>query len=445
MGGRHAVEAEFLRACPWRGRIWTTRPSSPTREFAREHARDAHASDAKYLPATLEMYHGRYDAAIEAFQALVGSNRTGAGRPQTRWSLGLTYLLAGRPADALELIDGTIDDDDDAYSEARATYWGAVARSDLGRNDEAEAMLRKIVADHPLHWYALLARQRLAKMGVDVPPPYPERTVGRSDMRERCDDLPLEVRVLREAGLIDDARALGLPELRGLVAAAEGDDLRALIGHLLCVEAVDLVHDHARSAAHIDDWGLNLDPVALPFWEAAYPKAWRVRVEAAATREGSSPYLIWSIMRQESSFDSEVVSQADAIGLLQMIPPTTTRILEARGETYDDAVLYDPESNIDLGVGYIARIGEKFHGQMPLQAAGFNGGPHNVARWLDDMGESRLDYFVERIPFGQTRNYVRRVMTSYARYLYLYETDGNEWPVELPMELRRDYLDEPSY
>ncbi|MBI5486774.1 MAG: transglycosylase SLT domain-containing protein [Deltaproteobacteria bacterium] len=445
MGGRHAVEAEFLRARSLARANLDDEAIAAYREFAQKHPRDAHATDAKYLPATLDMYHGRFDRAIEALEALVGRDRSGPGRPQTRWSLGLAYLLADRPADALELIDGTLDDDDDAYGETRATYWGAVARLDLGRTDEATAMLRKVIAASPLHWYALLARHRLAGLGAEVPPPYPERTVGRSDLRERCDELPPEVRALRDAGLLDDARALALPALRPLIAPAEGDELRDVVGRLLCVEAVDLVHDHVRSAAHTDDWGLRLDATALPYWEAAYPKAWRERVEAASARESSSPYLIWAIMRQESSFDPDVVSQADAIGLLQMIPPTTARMLEARGETYDDAVLYDPERNIDLGVEYIARIGEKFHAQMPLQAAGFNGGPHNVARWLDDMAESRLDYFVERIPFEQTRNYVRRVLTSYARYLYLYETDENEWPVDLPMELRRDYLPEPSY
>jgi len=139
------------------------------------------------------------------------------------------------------------------------------------------------------------------------------------------------------------------------------------------------------------------------------------------------------------------VSTAEAIGLLQMIPPTTMRMLEARGEAYDDRVLFDPERNIALGVEYIAAIGRKFHGQVPLQAAGFNGGPHNVARWLHDFREERLDVFVERIPFDQTRNYVRRVVTSYARYLYLYESDDNAWPLELPRTLRTDFLPDPDY
>jgi soluble lytic murein transglycosylase len=444
LGGRHATEAEFLRARSLARANLDDEAIAAYREFATRHPDEGDAVDAQYLAALLELQLGRFDAAIAALEALVGRNRTGPGRPQARWSLGLAYLLAARPAEALELIDGTADDEDDASSDMRAAYWGAVARLGLDRQDEAEQKLRAVIADSPLHWYAMLARQRLAALGVEVPPPYPERTVGRSALVERCDELPAGVNVLRAAGLRADAQALALPALRSLVADARGDELRDLTAKLLCVDAVYLVHRHV-GAAHQEDWGLRLDETALPYWEAAYPRAWRAEVEAAARREGMSPYFVWSIMRQESSFEPDVVSSADAIGLLQMIPPTTTRMLERRGETYDDELLFDPERNIELGVEYIAWIGRKFHDQLPLQAAGYNGGPHNVARWLDGLNETRLDYFVERIPFEQTRNYVRRVLTAYARYLFLYEHDDDVWPVELPLELRRDYLTEPSY
>jgi len=444
LGGRHAVEAEFLRARSLARANRDDEAIAAYREFATRHPDADDAVDARYLAALLELQLGRFDAAIAALEELVGRNRTGPGRPQTRWSLGLAYLLAERPAQALELIDGTADDEDDAYSKARATYWGAVARLGLDRQDEAEQKLRAVIADSPLHWYAMLARQRLAALGVESPPPYPERTAGRSELRERCDELPAGVNVLRTAGLRADAQELALPALRSLVADAAGDELHDLIGKLLCVDAVSLIHRHV-GAAHQDDWGLRFDETARPYWEAAYPRAWRAEVEAASAQAGMSPYFVWSIMRQESSFEPDVVSSADAIGLLQMIPPTTTRMLELRGESYDDELLFDPLRNIELGVEYIAWIGRKFHDQLPLQAAGYNGGPHNVARWLDGLNETRLDFLVERIPFEQTRNYVRRVLTAYARYLYLYEHDDNVWPVELPLELRRDYLTEPSY
>lgn len=444
MGGRHAEEAEFLRARSLARNQQDAEAIIAYREFARRHPRSARAADASYLAATLELYLNRFDDAIAALEELVGRRRDGPGRPQGRWSLALAYYLAGRPADALPLFDGTLGDEDDPYARPRAQYWGAVARRDLGKTDEARALWKTLIAEKPLHWYAQLARHRLAELGDEPPPPYAERGIGRSDLVERCDELPAEVEVLRAAGLVPQARARLLAELEPRVAAAAGDELRDLCGRLLCVDAAAVPYRHVATA-HQNDWGLVLDAEHLPFWEAAYPRAWRDDVEAAATAHGVSPYLIWAIMRQESSFDPDVVSTAKAIGLLQMIPPTTERMLAARGETYADGVLFDPERNIALGTEYIAWIDRKFHGQVPLVAAGFNGGPHNVARWLRDFHETRLDVFVERIPFDQTRNYVRRVVTSYARYLYLYESDDNAWPLELPITLRTDFLPDPDY
>ena len=444
LGGRHAEEAEFLRARSLARDQQDAEAIVAFRAFAEAHPQSARATDASYLAATLELYLNRFDDAIAALEELVGRRRTGPGRPQSRWSLALAYYLAGRPADALPLIDGTLGDDDDPYSRTRAQYWGAVTRLELGRADEARELWKAVIAEKPLHWYAQLARHRLADLGDEPPPPYPERSIGRSDLGERCGELPAEVDVLRRAGLVAEARTRLLAELQPRIAPATGDELRELCGRLLCVDAAEVPYRHV-AVAHLQDWGRVLDAEHLPYWEAVYPRAWRDDVEAAAATHGLSPYLAWAIMRQESSFDPDVVSTAKAIGLLQMIPPTTRRMLEARGEVYDDRVLFDPERNIALGVEYIAAIGRKFHGQVPLQAAGFNGGPHNVARWLRDFQETRLDVFVERIPFGQTRNYVRRVVTSYARYLYLYESDENAWPLELPRTLRTDSLPDPDF
>jgi soluble lytic murein transglycosylase len=443
LGGRRAEEAEFQRARSLARAHRDDEAILAYRAFARAHPRSADVSDAKYLASCLEIYLGRFDDAVRSLEAVVGRRRTGPARPQSRWSLALAYLLAGRPADAIELIDGTAADGTDALTRGRAVYWGAVARLEAGRTDDAVERFREVIRSWPLHWYAQLARRRLADLGREVPPPYPERTAGRGG-ETGCDGLPDDVDFLRRAGLTDEARRLFLETSGERIVPAVGDELRALVRKAICVDGVSSLHRHVVSA-HADDWGLRLDATALPFWEAAYPRAWPDAVEAASAREGIDPHLVWAIMRQESSFDPDVVSSADALGLLQMIPPTTQRILQARGEPYDDRVLFDPDRNIELGVYYIAWILRKFHGQEPLTSGGYNGGPHNVARWLADFDEPRLDYFVERIPFDQTRNYVRRVMTAYARYLYLYAQDGNDWPLDLPMTLRTDFLADPDF
>ncbi|MDI7269418.1 MAG: transglycosylase SLT domain-containing protein, partial [Myxococcota bacterium] len=444
MRGPHEEDAAFHRARSLARSHRDDDAIAAYREFARRYPRGRRASEASYLAASLELYLGRFDAAIASLEALVGRNRAGPGLDDARWSLALAYMLAGRPADALPLIDGAEDDDRGALVRGRALYWGAVARIALGRETEAVERLETAIRDYPLHYYALLARNRLEALGRTPPPPLGRRDAGRADSTGGCDDLPPEIAALREAGLVDEARALLVDALRAGMAAAEGDDLRATTRRLLCVDGVQSVYRHAVGA-HQAEIAAPLSGATLPFWEAAYPRAYRGRVEAACESEGIPPHMIWAIMRHESAFEPATVSYADAIGLLQMIPPTTRRIVEARGGTYDDSLLFDPASNIDLGVGYIARIGRKFHDQVALLAAGYNGGPHNVARWLGAFREERLDLFVERIPFEQTRTYVRRVVGSYARYLYLYESDADEWPLRLPDAVRSDFLQDPDF
>jgi soluble lytic murein transglycosylase len=93
-------------------------------------------------------------------------------------------------------------------------------------------------------------------------------------------------------------------------------------------------------------------------------------------------------------------------------------------------MLQNPELNIPLGLREMSQLADRFDHVYPLSIAAYNAGTSRVQRWLRESGKIELDRFVERIPFNETRNYVRRVSTHYARYAYL---DGLEsgWP-DLP-------------
>ena len=129
-------------------------------------------------------------------------------------------------------------------------------------------------------------------------------------------------------------------------------------------------------------------------------------------------------MRQESAFDPEVVSYADAIGLMQLMPATAIAVAARTGTTASRNVLYDPTANVRLGAAYLAEL-ERRYG-VPLCFAAYNAGEHRVEEWLA-RGEADLDRFVEEIPFAQTRNYTRRVTASLAHYRFRAAPDAG-WP-----------------
>jgi soluble lytic murein transglycosylase len=175
--------------------------------------------------------------------------------------------------------------------------------------------------------------------------------------------------------------------------------------------------------------GRRPDPANQWIHRAAYPRAFERAIAPAARAEGLEPEYLWGIMRQESGYDAEAVSYADAIGLLQMLPATTERVAEGLGVTFHREMLFDPAWNARFAARLNGRLKRRYG--VPLAFAAYNGGGHRVDAWLEDRAPADFDLFVERIPITQTKNYIRRVTSHYARYLYLRNPDGG-WPLRLP-------------
>lgn len=141
-------------------------------------------------------------------------------------------------------------------------------------------------------------------------------------------------------------------------------------------------------------------------------------MDESASRYGLDPNLLLAVMRVESVYDAEIVSYAGAIGLLQIMPRTGRLIAHQLGlHDFHTDDLLDPRTNIELAAWYLSSLITRFEGRVPLAIAAYNGGPHNVRRWMEEYGpDMPLDAFLERIPFDQTYRYVRRVLSHYVVY-----------------------------
>ncbi|HET6655354.1 MAG TPA: transglycosylase SLT domain-containing protein [Gammaproteobacteria bacterium] len=142
-----------------------------------------------------------------------------------------------------------------------------------------------------------------------------------------------------------------------------------------------------------------------------YPTAYEDAVETRAAKLGLDPAWVYGLMRSESLFAANAVSYAGALGLMQLMPATGRMMANRLGITLDgDRMLLDPVLNIKLGSAYLDHVGGQFGGNACLATAAYNAGPGNVNDWLPVARPIEADVWVEAIPFGQTRNYVRRVM-----------------------------------
>jgi soluble lytic murein transglycosylase len=138
-------------------------------------------------------------------------------------------------------------------------------------------------------------------------------------------------------------------------------------------------------------------------------------------------------MRQESAFRPDARSSAGAVGLMQLMPRTAELAARELGLEYRRDQLTRPSYNLELGAFYLSKLLGTFERRTVLALASYNAGPHAAARWLSGAHELDADLWTARIPYAETRRYVARVMTNWARYRYL--AGGPEQIPELTLEL----------
>lgn len=152
-----------------------------------------------------------------------------------------------------------------------------------------------------------------------------------------------------------------------------------------------------------------------------HPLHYREAIDAAAAEQEIDPYLIAAVIQTESSFREKAVSSEGARGLMQLLPSTAEWLAAKNGEEdFHPDQLFDPRYNITAGSRYLAELLRQFDGNEVIALAAYNGGRGRVQRWLEegiwDGSETELD----RIPFAETRVFVRRVLDNYRSYRQLY-------------------------
>jgi len=153
-----------------------------------------------------------------------------------------------------------------------------------------------------------------------------------------------------------------------------------------------------------------------------YPTYYADLVVPEAQSRGLDPLIIFSIIRQESLFESLSYSSAAAHGLMQIIPSTGQGIAAALDwPNYSRTDLYKPYISVKFGAYYFARQRDGLDDDLYAALAAYNGGPGNAARWQAASGGDP-DLFYETVSFGETQLYIRRISENYEMYKRLYAT-----------------------
>lgn len=274
-------------------------------------------------------------------------------------------------------------------------FWKAVTLQKTGDETNSRAILEKLARERS--YYGFLAADEIGA-------PY------AFDHLPTEDDDSLVAELISEPALIR-ARELFLVGLdsRGRSewdAATRGmDRYRKLQAAILA----DRWGWHSRAISTIANAG-NFDDLII-----RYPLPWLEDFEQHSKTANISHSWAYGIARSESLFMRDVKSSAGAIGLMQLMPATGRETAKEINLRYGGLVtLTNSSSNIRLGTAYLSKMYNRFAGNRVLATAAYNAGPHRVEKWLpqDDKLDARI--WIENIPFRETRNYVRRVLTDEA-------------------------------
>jgi soluble lytic murein transglycosylase len=346
---------------------------------------------------------------------------------QARWSLAWADVRAGNDDAALVRLDRLADGPISDIEIQRARYWRAVVRARSGKpltKEAGEVQLRALVEDIPLSYYGALAAERVGAQPI-------EKRIFGPRLAE-VDPAPLR----RARWLVDG----GFPEVAQDELVSFGDEARISREQRIALARLFYRTGDPHRAQQLIQNGFGsvleqgLDPTWRDAWELAWPRAFRDDVTLAEREFQFDPPLVYAVMREESEFRPEVGSPAGALGLMQIIPPTGDRIAAALGVVgFEPVKLYDPALNIRFGTWYLRSLVERFAGSRPLAIASYNAGPEAVTRWLGRDGALPADEFVDSVPYGETRRYLRRVLRSYQMYRLLYpEAPVAEVPAQTP-------------
>lgn len=318
-------------------------------------------------------------------------------------------------------------------NKGRAAYWAARDLERAGRSAEAKPLYEAIVRRYRYNHYGRQAAERLQRLRT-VPAaqlaeehPVMRAVAGLSPARPTAETIGAEGEAWLERA--SQLRIIGLmePALNELEAARRTAPTSPKVALEIARVYRDLGQPHraaqALQRAHPDYAAYQGDEISREEWEILYPlREWET-IQREAKANGLDPFIVAGLIRQESIFDANARSRANAIGLMQLLPSTGRLVADKKGVGFVTAEqLYNPQLNIVLGTSYLADMRRQF-GRYEYAFAAYNAGPGRVVNWLKTLPTEDLDVWIDAIPITETRLYILGVTRNAAHYRRLYGSD----------------------
>ena len=373
------------------------------------------------------------ERSIGAYRELATRFPTSDRADELSWRIGWLYYAQRLFGTAAQEFGKTAERFPQSLFASNAIYWQAKALDKSGQSPQALLLYEQVARDYPYTYYGQRGQEVLrsrASLG-NVPAPAFASANGSAVSPDRPPQLPADVS-LSEAARFHSVRVDELLALRFLDDAREeitqfSRRLGHGVGERMVLASMYLRADMPLQAIRTLNAALSSVAanarLSLPpeFWTALFPQLYWQEVLEATKFARLEPWLVLGVIRQESAFNARAVSNSDARGLMQLLPSTGREVYQRLGlEAFRDELLFDPQLNVRLGAQYLDRLTETHRGHLIPALAAYNAGPGRVKQWLKDVNTTDWDEFIERLPFAETRLYVKSVLRNYGMYQRLY-------------------------
>jgi soluble lytic murein transglycosylase len=362
--------------------------------------------------------------AAEVFRDLYARWPAGAWADRAAWKAGWWSYKQGDYPETIRLFESAAVGHRRADYRPSWLYWSARSHEHLGHADQAAAGYRQTIADYRNSYYGREATRRLERLL------HPNRPAGPADVAPASRVLPptldpgpapanaILVERLLAAGLYQDA----VLELQDAQRAPGSSSPRMQATIAYALNRLGQLRPSINTMRRAYPQFMAAGGEALPrdILTVIFPVAhWDLLRTHAAARK-LDPFLVAALVAQESTFQADIRSPANAWGLMQIIPSTGRRYARKLGiRNFTTWRLTDPETNVRIGTTYLSELLEQFGDEAPALAA-YNAGESRVARWLAERPGVDRDEFIDDIPFPETQNYVKRVLGTAEDYRLLY-------------------------
>ena len=386
------------------------------KRLIKAYPQGAEADRAQFAAADILESQGENTEAIPLYRSLPKKFPNSQVRDDAVWRLAWLHYRAGKLSEANGTFKSLATNAKEERYKTAALYWQAKTSQQLGAHDTANRLYQQVFDQGQESYYQALAAQALARVGINLPQSKPVKPASAND---------LDLQTYPEAGFhLVRSRELAELKLHAL-AVGELDEVNRIAGQhppvrLLLIDEYMSNHAFARGVALAH----QLPESAGERLFHRYPLAYWDIIQNRAREAELDPYLVVALIRQESLFDTRARSSAAALGLMQLLSTTATRVAKQLGLTPPSTEkLFDPELNVTLGTHYLQILLRRYSNNWFKAIAAYNAGEAAVDRWEKDIVTDDIEEFVERIPYFETRQYVKLVLRNHRIYKTLYNQD----------------------